>query len=136
MEAIVKAKNLRISTKESYEVCNFIRGKNTKKAKTFLNEVIEMKKPVPYKRYLGDVPHRRGAIAAGRYPVDACKEILKIIESGEANALNKGLSQNLIISHISAHKAGKQMHHGRKLRTRMKNTHVNLILKEIQDEKK
>ena len=133
MEAIVNAKNLRISTKHSVEVCNLIRNKNVEKAKRLLSQVIEMESAVPYKKYLRDLPHKKGDMAAGRYPIKTCKEILKIIESAEANAKNKGLSQNLIISHISAHKAGKQMHYGRKLRTRMKNTHINLIVKEIQN---
>ncbi len=131
MEAIVNAKNLRISTKKSCEVCNFIRGKTTEKAKRLLLEVIDMKKAVPYKKFLGDTPHRRGNMAAGRYPIKTCKEILMVIESGEANARNKGLGSNLIISHISAHKAGNQFHYGRKLRTKMKNTHINLIVKEL-----
>ena len=136
MEAIVNAKNLRISTKKSIEVCNFIRNKNVEKAKTILNEVIQMKKPVPYKRFLADTPHRRGDIAAGRFPIKTCKEILSVVESGEANARNKGMETNLIISHISANKGPKQQHHGRQARTRMKNTHITLILKEISKGKK
>ena len=130
MEAIVNAKNLGISTKHSVEVCSFIRNKNTEKAKDLLKQVIAMKIAVPYKRYLHDLPHKPGKIASARYPIKTCQEILKIIESGEANARNKGLSSSLIIDHISAHKGPKQLHHGRKLRRKMKNTHIKLILKE------
>ena len=100
MEAIVNAKNLRISTKHSVEVCNLIRGKSTEKAKFLLNEVMQFKKAVPYKKYLRDLSHKPG-IAAGRFPIKTCNEILKIIQSGEKNAQNKGLSSNLIISHIA-----------------------------------
>lgn len=136
MEAIVDAKNLRISRKKSYEVCNMIRNKTTKKAKFMLNQVIKMEKAVPYKKYLADTPHRPGKIAAGRYPIKTCEEILKVIESGEANARNKGMDENLIISHISSHKAPKQFHYGSKRRTIMKNAHIKLILKELSKEVK
>ena len=131
MEAKVNARNLRISMKESYEVCNLIRNKTAEKAKSILNDVINMKSAVPYKRYLRDTPHRAGNMAAGRYPIKACTEILKLIKSAEANAQNKGLSQNLIISHISAHKGSKQFHFGSKRRTLMKNTHIDLVVKNI-----
>ncbi len=134
MEAVVNAKNLRISTKHSVEVCNMLRDKTTKKAKTLLSEVLEMKRAVPYTKFLGDLSHKRG-MAAGRYPIKSCEEILRIIESGESNALNKGMGSDLIISHISAHKAGKQFHYGRKLRTKMKNTHITLKLKEAEKKK-
>ena len=134
MEAIVNAKNLRISTKKSYEICNLIRNKTAKKAKMILNRVIDMQDAVPYKKYLADTPHRPGKIAAGRYPIKTCQEILKIIESGEANARNKGMGDNLIVSHISSHKAPKQFHYGSKRRTRMKNTHIKLILNELNKE--
>ena len=119
MEAIVNAKSLRISTKESCEICNLVRNKTAKKAKMILNQVIKMERAVPYKKYLGDVPHRPGKMAAGRYPIKACAEILRIIQSGEANARNKGMNDNLIVFHISASKASKQFHYGSKRRTRI-----------------
>ncbi len=131
MEAKVNARNLRISTKKSYEVCNMIRNKTTEKAKRILTQVINMERAVPYKKFLRDTPHRAG-MAAGRYPIDTCKEILKIIESAEKNAQNKGINGKLLISHLSSHKGPKQMHYGSKRRTEMKSTHINLIVKEIQ----
>ena len=57
---------------------------------------------------------------------------LKIIEGAEANAQNKGLTSKLVISHISAHRGPKQLHYGSKRRTRMKNTHINLVVKELE----
>ena len=132
MEAKVNARNLRISTKKSYEVCNLIRDKTTEKAKQILIQVINMKRAVPYKKFLRDTPHRAGKIGPGRYPIDTCKEILKIIESAEKNAQNKGINGKLLISHLSTHKGPKQMHYGSKRRTEMKSTHINLIVSEIQ----
>lgn len=132
MEAKVNARNLRISMKKSYEICNLIRNKSTEKAKQILMQVINMKRAVPYKKFLRDTPHRAGKMAAGRYPIKTCKEILKIIEGAEKNAQNKGINGKLIISHLSVHKGPKQMHYGSKRRTEMKSTHINLVVKEMQ----
>ncbi|MEK6932229.1 MAG: 50S ribosomal protein L22 [Nanoarchaeota archaeon] len=135
MEAIVNAKNLRISTKKSYEICNLIRNKTTEKAKRILSEVVEMQRAVPYKKFLRDTPHRRG-MAAGRYPVKTCYEILRLIKNAEANAQNKGLTKDLVISHISADKGAKIMRYGAKRRARMKNTHITIVVKESKKEAK
>jgi len=132
MEAVVNARNLRISPKHSYEVCNLIRGKTTEKAKQILTRVIEMKIAVPYKKYLRDLSHKPGKIAAGRYPIKTCYKILNLIKEAEANAQNKGLTNKLFISHISSHKGPKQFHYGNKRRTRMKNTHIKLVVKEVE----
>lgn len=82
------------------------------------------------------MPHREGNIATGKFPIKASKEILKLIETAESNAQNLGLSSDLIISHISAHKASMQFHFGRKRRRRMKRTHLNIIIEEIKEKSK
>ena len=130
MEAKLNAKNLEISTKISVEICNLLRYKNAEKAKQILERVIEKKQPVPYKRYKRNIPHRRGKIMSGRYPIKASKIILKLLNSVIANAQNKGLSSNLYISHISAHKASSQFHFSRHRGRKMKRTHLNIIVKE------
>ena len=63
--------NLPISTKVCYEIANAIRGRNVNKAIAFLERVVNMKEAVPYKRYNGDVGHKPGKMAAGRYPIKA-----------------------------------------------------------------
>src|SRR3989339_822722 len=132
--AIVNGRNLPISMKKSVEICNMIRSMTTKKAKAALSRVTKMEQAVPYRRYNRDTPHRPG-IGSGRYPVKTSQEILKLVENAEANAQNKGLSSNLIIEHVSAHKAPLQWHYGRKRRRRLKNTHIKLIVKEFKIKK-
>ena len=136
MEAKFNAKEVPISTKKSVEIFNLIRGKKVEDAKKILENVIEQKEAVPYVRYNRKIPHRKGKMATGRFPVKSSKEILKILKSAESNAQNLGLSSNLIISHISAHKASMQFHYGRKRRRRMKRTHVNMIVQELKEKKK
>ena len=128
--------NLPISTKVSVEICNMIRGMNVQTAKDLLNEVIKQKRPVPYKRFNGDVGHKKGKIAAGRYPIKACTEIVKLIESAETNAQFKGLNTgSLVLRHISAQRAAGAWHYGRWRRRQMKRTHLEIIVEESADKK-
>ncbi len=122
-------RNLSISTKQSVEICNNIRGIALDKAKEFLLGVINKKMPVKMSKYIKDLPHKKN-IGPGRYPVKAAKAILIMLKSAEANALNKGLSRNLVIRHISAHKASTPYHYGRKRRVRMKRTNIQVVLEE------
>ncbi|MFQ5801063.1 MAG: 50S ribosomal protein L22 [Candidatus Hydrothermarchaeales archaeon] len=106
-ERTVKAtgKQLRISFKDSVEICREIRGKRLASAKRYLNEVIELKRAVPYRRYKKGLSHRRGIsnAYAGAYPQKTASYILKLLENAEANAEFKGLDiERLFIKHIQA----------------------------------
>ena len=136
MEAKLNARNLEISTKVSVEICNLLRYKNIEKAKNALERVTKKKQPVPYKRYNKEIPHRKGKIMSGRYPIKASKVILKLLNSIIANAQQKGMSSNLYISHISAHKASSQFHYSRHRGRVMKRTHLKIIVKESKQAKK
>lgn len=121
---------LPISFKQSVEICGFIKNKNVFDAKKVLKDVSEKKLAVPFKRYNFDLGHKKGTGPA-RYPEKASREIIKLIETAEANAQFKGLNtSNLVIAHISAHKAGKAWHYGRKTRRKMKRTNVEIIVEE------
>jgi large subunit ribosomal protein L22 len=76
-------------------------------AKNYLEDVIEMKKAVPFKKHNKKVGHRRGLDGwpTGRYPVKAATQILEVLKSAEANAEYKGIdTENIKIMHISSHK--------------------------------
>ncbi|HDI31796.1 MAG TPA: 50S ribosomal protein L22 [Thermofilum sp.] len=105
--AIASGRDLRISYKSAVEIVNTIRGKSIEEAKRILEDVIEMRRPIPFRRFHGKVGHKRG-MGAGRYPVKAAKAILKVLESAEANAEFKGLdTSKLWIVHAAAHKGMK-----------------------------
>jgi len=107
-EKTVKAsgRELRVSHKSAREICKTIKGMMLTQAKQYLKDVIAKKKAVPYTRFKKKAGHRHGLVKAyaGRYPIKASKEILKILEEAEANAENKGLdSDRLRIIHASAY---------------------------------
>ncbi|QQG39227.1 MAG: 50S ribosomal protein L22 [Candidatus Woesearchaeota archaeon] len=131
--AIAKILDLPISTKHSVEVCNFVKNKSTEKAKRLLNEVIKEQRAVPFKKYYKNVGHRVGKIGSGRYPKKATREVIKLIEQAEANAQDKGLdAKNLVIKEIKANKGQSNWHPGRIRRIKMKRTHLEITVEELE----
>ena len=127
--ASARALNLAISTKHSVEISRYLRYKNTSFAKTFLEDVIELNKAVPFKRFTKDMGHKAG-MSAGRFPEKAAREFLQLIKSVEANAQNKGLdTANLKIVKLLANKASIPFTGGR-LQHAKKRTHLEVMVKE------
>ena len=125
---------LPVSFKQSVEVCNFLRNMELQKAKKFLKEVTHKKRAIPYKRFVKGIAHKKN-MSAGRYPIKTCTHILGLLESVEANAQFKGLSTaNLVLSHIVAQNAGNHMHYGRQRGTKMKRTHIEVVVSEKKAE--
>ncbi len=96
-----------ISFKHAVEICRELKGKKIEEAKKILEDVIEMRKPIPFKRYKKKVAHKRGLDRwyAGRYPQKAARFILKVLKNLEANAEYKGLElDKLVIVHAQAKK--------------------------------
>ncbi|RLI75405.1 50S ribosomal protein L22 [Archaeoglobales archaeon] len=96
-----------ISFKHAVEICRELRGKKINEAKKILEDVIAMKRPIPFKKYKKKVAHKSGLNKwyAGRFPQKAAKYILKVLRNLEANAEYKGLDlDNLIIVHAQAQK--------------------------------
>jgi len=106
-EKTVKAsgREVRVSHKNTREVCRTIKGMMLTQAKTYLRDVMAKKKAVPYKRFTKKLGHRHGLEKAfvGKYPIKAAKQVLRVLEGAEANAENKGLdTDRLRIIHAAA----------------------------------
>jgi large subunit ribosomal protein L22 len=128
--AKVIGRDLPISTKQSIEICNFIRGKNLQKSKELLQRVIEKEIAIPFKRFNKDMGHKRN-IASGRYPKKSCNHIIKLLNSAESNAQDKGLNTaTLFIKEIIVNRASKPLHYGRKGSREMKRTHIKIVVEE------
>ncbi len=128
--------DLAISTKSSIEICNRLRKKSVARAKVILQDAMDKKVPIEFTRFTNGAGHKRG-IGAGRFPVNAAREILALLKNVEANAQFKGLNtSNLIIEHISAQNAGNQWRYGRHRRRKMKKTHIEVVVKEGKKEEK
>ncbi len=139
--AIASGRDLNISLKEAYEVLNVIRGMRLDEARRLLEEVIALKQPIPFKRYNKKVPHHRGLERwkwpSGRYPVKVCRELIKILDNVENNAINKGLDpERLKIIHAAAQKGPVLKKYtprafGRATRWFRRLTHIEIAVMEV-----
>lgn len=102
--ALARGQELDISPKHAVEVCKALRGRRLEPAMSYLERVIDLKEPVPFRRYDGKVGHRRGkGYGPGRYPQKAARAILKVLKQAEANAESVQLDpERLRIVHIAA----------------------------------
>jgi large subunit ribosomal protein L22 len=132
------ASELHISPKHAHEVCRAIKGKKVEAAEAYLEEVLNMKAAVPFKRYKKKVAHRRGLEKwyAGRYPVKATAEILKLLKNARGNAEYKGLDpEALRVWHVAT-KQGRTIHgvmpraFGRATPKNTETVNIEIILRE------
>lgn len=136
--AKASGREIRVSHKASREICKTIKGMMLIQAKDYLRDVIDKKKAVPFTRFRKKAGHRRGLVkaSAGRYPVKASKEILKVLQGAEANAENKGLdTDRMRIIHAAAYPGMKLKRffpraHGRSSPKYETMTHVEIALEE------
>ncbi|OPY38929.1 MAG: 50S ribosomal protein L22P [Methanoregula sp. PtaU1.Bin051] len=112
MYARGKINEASISPKHSIEIASFIRNKRINDAIAYLNDVIALKKAIPFRRFNRNVAHKRGLSDnwdAGRYPVKASKTYIRLLESVKKNAEYLGLdAENLKIVHVSANRGRAQ----------------------------
>jgi large subunit ribosomal protein L22 len=100
-------------------------------AKSYLRDIIELKRAVPFKRYRRDTGHKKGKIAAGKYPQKVAKSILSVLENAEANADFKGLdTKKLVVKHIASHKGRVTVHRRKGLPYNCPTTNIEVILGE------
>jgi ribosomal protein uL22 len=126
-------RNLSISPKQGTEICKYVRGRPLNQAKMLLQQSIDMHRPVPFTRFVNGLGHKPG-MSAGRYHPKACQLILNVIKSAEANAKNKGYSTaDLKVVHIAMQIGPKNNHQGRQRRSIFKNSHIEVVLKEVKD---
>jgi len=106
--ALASGRDLRVSPKAAREICAYIRGRRLLEGQQMLQNVVSKSQPVPYKRHNKEVSHVTGldGYHAGRYPVKAAREILKLLNQVQANAEFKGLLvDRLRIAHMAAQRA-------------------------------
>ena len=136
--AKASGREIRVSHKAAREVCSAVKGMMLSNAKTYLRDVIDKKKAVPFTRYKKKLGHRGGIekAFAGRYPIKTSQQILRVIEAAEANAENKGLDvDKLRIFHASAYPGLKIKRYtpraqGRSSPKYETTTHIEIVLDE------
>jgi large subunit ribosomal protein L22 len=100
-----------ISHKHSREIALAVKGLTVEKARNFLEDVVDHKIAVPFRRYNNEVAHRsniRDGFSAGRFPKKASNEFLRLLDNLESNAEYKGMDlDRLAIVSCVIHKGTK-----------------------------
>ena len=130
--AKARGKDLRVSYKNSIEVCRAIRGMAVEDAKKYLEDVMAKKQAVPFKTHKRHISHRKGAgFGPGKFPVNAAKAVLDLIQVVENNAEYKGLDpENMYIVHISAYRG--RIFEGWRARARGRSSAWNTVSTNIE----
>ena len=115
-----------------------IRKMQVKKAKKYLEDVIEHKQAIPFRFFNGCVGRHAQAKMTNatqcRWPKKSCQFLLHLLKNAESNAEVKGLdTENLEIFHIQVNRAQKQRRrtyraHGRTNPYMSSPCHIELIL--------
>ena len=98
---------LHVSPKHAREICRTLRGMRANLARAYLEDVIALKRAIPFKRYRRNVAHRHGLVGwdAGRYPEKAAKAVLVVLDNALANAEYKGMeSEKMRVFHAGTKK--------------------------------
>jgi large subunit ribosomal protein L22 len=136
-KAVARARGLElhISPKKTYEVLNAIRGRPLEEARTFLEEVAALKRPVPFRRYNQEVAHKPRA-GPGRFPVKVAEQVLKVLGNAEANAEYEGMDTDRLVVEVASAARGQIVKavmpraHGRATNWNEQTTHVEIVLAE------
>jgi ribosomal protein L22 len=86
--AIVNGRDLSLSLKHALALAGFIRGKDIDKAINELEQVSKLKKAIPMR---GEIPHRKGKMMSGRYPVNGSLIFIRLLKSLKSNAMAKDI---------------------------------------------
>ncbi|SOV18290.1 60S ribosomal protein L17, putative [Plasmodium sp. gorilla clade G2] len=133
--------DLRVHFKNTYEAARAIRRMKLLEAKKYLNDVIEKKRCVPFRKFNGGVGRTNQAKefnhTQGRWPVKSCKFLLNILDNVQANAESRNLDvSKLKLIHVMVNKArpGRRRTykaHGRINPFMSSPCHIQIIAREI-----
>jgi len=130
-------KDMPVSPKMSREICGMLRGRKVETAITMLEEVIDLKRPVPLKRFNKRVSHKPG-VGPGRYPQKAARAVLSVVKSAASNAEYKGLDTGeMVITTIST-SLGQTIPghmpraHGRATQWDQQTVNIEVIIEEVE----
>ncbi|ODS42820.1 MAG: 50S ribosomal protein L22 [Candidatus Altiarchaeales archaeon IMC4] len=96
-------KDMDMSFRHAVEVCGAIRGMKLQDAIGLLDDVVEGKRMIPFKRHIRGIGHKKGQFNLARYPKKASGNIRGVLKNAEANAGFKGLdTDSLKVTHVQA----------------------------------
>ncbi|MGC8629104.1 MAG: 50S ribosomal protein L22 [Candidatus Micrarchaeia archaeon] len=104
--AVAQAYDVNASYKDLCIVCNAIRYAKTADALAILEGVIKKERPIPFNKFNKHMGARHELHGRkGGYPVEAAKQVKKVLVNAMANADAKGIdSENALVVYATANK--------------------------------
>ena len=141
--ASARGSYLRVSFKNTRETAQAINGWELTKAQKYLEQVLEHKKAIPFRRYNSSIGRtgqgKECGVTKARWPVKSVKFVQGLLQNAAANAEAKGLDvSKLYVSHIQVNRAPKMRRrtyraHGRINKYESSPSHIELVLTEKQE---
>jgi large subunit ribosomal protein L17e len=110
LAAKCRVADLRAHFKNTYETARAVKGLKLKRAITYLEDVLEHRDCIPYRRFNGHVGRTTQAklhgVTQGRFPEKSVRYVLQLLKNLQANAEAKGLdADKCTISHFAVQRA-------------------------------
>ncbi|GBL48645.1 60S ribosomal protein L17B [Candidozyma auris] len=135
---------LRVSFKNTRETAQAINGWNLEKAKQYLDQVLDHKRAIPFRRFNGSIGRtaqgKEWGVQKARWPVKSVNYVKDLLQNAQSNAEAKGLDvAKLKITHIQVNQAPKNRRrtyraHGRSNAYLSHPSHIELIVTEEEEE--
>ncbi len=103
-----------------------IRGKKLDKATALIEKASKMEIAVPMK---GEIPHRKGRIMSGRYPINAAKQFVKMLKQLSANATNNDIDIDKGIIECKADQANRPYRRFGRMKFKRAHVTIKLVIK-------
>merc|ERR1712156_494892 len=105
-----KVADLRAHYKNTYEVARSVKGWNLKKAITYMENVLEHKQIIPFRKYCGGVGRhaqvKQFKHTQGRWPEKSVKTVRELLINLKANAASNKLdTDKCVINHVVVQRA-------------------------------
>lgn len=136
--ARARGEELPISPKKTYELLNAIRGLPVEEARQYLEGVVALTQPVPFRRYNQETAHKKRT-GPGRFPQKVARNVLRLLENAESNAEYEGLDADSLYIKVAAssrgqiRKASMPRAHGRATPWNEQTVNVELVLAEAKE---
>lgn len=128
-----------VKPKFGVNVCKAIKGKTVEQARAFLEDVVELKRAVPFRVHKRQVKHRKGGVGPGQYPVNTARAVLRVLNDAASNAEYKGLDpDNMYVWHAATHRGAPQpgfmpRAQGRATPWEKSTSHIEIVLKNKEE---
>ncbi len=135
--SVARARGLElpISPKKTYEVLNAIRGLPVERARDLLEQVVALKRAVPFRRYNQETAHHRRT-GPGRYPKKVATQVLSVLRNAEENAEYEGMDAERLFVKVASSSRGRILKttmpraHGHATAWNEQTTNVEIVLAE------